>query len=61
MANIYINTFSANETGFEAKGEENLDHAFFGGSETETVLHHCYRIQLANLNNNYAYYLQILD
>lgn len=57
----YILKSTAMELGYQSQGEQLLSHSLFGGATTKEMKHHCYKIQLGNIEGNYMCNLDALD
>ncbi|XP_044751642.1 uncharacterized protein LOC123311641 [Coccinella septempunctata] len=57
----YITRKIAEEMGYPPVREEQLVHSLFGGTQTESVSHRCFRISLQSLTEDYCCNFEVLD
>ncbi|XP_045482841.1 uncharacterized protein LOC123686673 [Harmonia axyridis] len=57
----YIKQSVASEMLYESIRREEMVHALFGGTNTDVCNHHCYRIRLSSIHDDYACNFEALD
>ncbi|XP_045477034.1 uncharacterized protein LOC123682465 [Harmonia axyridis] len=57
----YIKQSVASEMLYESIRREEMVHALFGGTNTDVCNHHCYRIRLSSIHDDYASNFEALD